>query len=71
MTMPLTVLEKSLGQHITLLLKDKRVLEGKLTGYDEHMNLVLEDCEETVDDARRRLGLVILRGSNVVSISKP
>jgi small nuclear ribonucleoprotein len=71
MTMPLTVLEKSLGQHITLLLKDKRVLEGKLTGYDEHMNLVLEDCEETVDDARRRLGMVILRGSNVVSISKP
>ncbi len=71
MTMPLTVLEKSLGQHITLLLKDKRVLEGKLTGYDEHMNLVLEDCEETADDARRRLGMVILRGSNVVSISKP
>jgi small nuclear ribonucleoprotein len=71
MSMPLSVLEKSVNQRITLLLKDKRVLEGKLTGYDEHMNLVLEDCEETVDDARRRLGKVVLRGSNLVSISRP
>ncbi len=71
MSMPLSALEKSVNQRITLLLKDKRVLEGKLTGYDEHMNLVLEDCEETVDDTRRRLGKVVLRGSNLVSISRP
>jgi small nuclear ribonucleoprotein len=71
MSMPLSVLEKSVNQRITLLLKDKRVLEGKLTGYDEHMNLVLDDCEETVDDTRRRLGTVVLRGSNLVSISRP
>ena len=71
MSMPLSVLEKSVNQRITLLLKDKRVLEGKLTGYDEHMNLVLEDCEENVDDTRRRLGKVVLRGSNLVSISRP
>ena len=71
MTMPLTVLEKSLNHPVVLLLKDHRTLEGKLTGYDEHMNLVIEDCEETTEDGKRRLGTVVLRGSNVVSISRP
>ncbi len=71
MTMPLTMLEKSIGHPIALLLKDHRTLEGKLTGYDEHMNLVLEDCEETTEEGKRRLGTVVLRGSNVVSITRP
>jgi small nuclear ribonucleoprotein len=71
MTVPLTVLEKSLGHRILLLLKDRRVLEGKLTGYDEHMNLVIEECEETTEEGKRRLGTVVLRGSNLVSLSRP
>lgn len=69
MAMPLHVLEKSVMRKVTLLLKDGRTLEGKLTGYDEYMNMVLEDTEETVDDNVRRLGMVVLRGNNIVSIS--
>jgi small nuclear ribonucleoprotein len=69
MTLPLDVLEKSLNQKLSLLLKDGRVVEGKLTGYDEYMNMVLNDVEETHEDNKRRLGTIILRGNNVVSIS--
>ncbi|HEY3421245.1 MAG TPA: LSM domain-containing protein [Methanomassiliicoccales archaeon] len=69
MVMPLALLEKSLNKKISLLLKDSRVLEGKLTGYDEYMNMVLEDTEERTADQTRRMGVVILRGNNVVSIS--
>lgn len=69
MALPLDVLEKSLNQKLALLLKDGRLVEGKLTGYDEYMNMVLEDVEETVEDSKRRLGTIILRGNNVVSIS--
>ena len=69
MTLPLDVLEKSVNQKLALLLKDGRLLEGKLTGYDEYMNMVLSDVEETNADAKRRLGTIILRGNNVVSIS--
>ena len=69
MVLPINVLEKSLNKRISLLLKDNRVLEGRLVGYDEHMNLVLEDTEEYCGDTARRLGLVVLRGNNVVSIS--
>ena len=69
MALPLDVLEKSLNQKLTLLLKDGRLIYGNLSGYDEYMNMVLEDVEETNDDVKRRLGTIILRGNNVVSIS--
>jgi small nuclear ribonucleoprotein len=69
MVMPLALLEKSMNKKVSLLLKDNRVLEGKLAGYDEYMNMVLEDTEERTADQVRRLGTVVLRGNNVVSIS--
>lgn len=65
----MALLEKSMNKKISLLLKDSRVLEGKLTGYDEYMNMVLEETEERTAEQTRRLGVVILRGNNVVSIS--
>ena len=68
MVMPLNVLEKSINKRISLLLKDNRILDGKLTGYDEYMNMVLEDTEETKDENVRRIGTVVLRGNNVVAI---
>ena len=69
MVLPLNVLEKSLNQRIVLSLKDRRSLEGTLTGFDEHMNLVLSEAEEHVDGKSRKVGTVVLRGNNVVSIS--
>jgi small nuclear ribonucleoprotein len=69
MALPLDVLEKAMNQKLTLLLKDGRIVEGKLSGYDEYMNMVLNDVEETNDENKRRLGTIILRGNNVVSIS--
>jgi small nuclear ribonucleoprotein len=70
MPLPLNVLEKSINKKISLLLKDNRTLVGKLTGFDEYMNMVLEETEETSSENQvRRLGTVILRGNNVVSIS--
>jgi small nuclear ribonucleoprotein len=70
MVMPHNVLEKSLNRKVSLLLKDSRVLDGKLVSFDENMNMVLEETEETAPDLSvRRLGTVILRGNNVVTIS--
>jgi small nuclear ribonucleoprotein len=68
MVLPLHVLEKSLNRRVSLLLKDSRILEGTLVGYDDYMNMVLEDTEETMGDQVRRIGTVILRGNNVVTI---
>ena len=69
MALPLDTLEKSVNQKLHLLLKDGRTIEGKLLGFDEYMNLVLDEVEESKDDNKRRLGKIILRGNNVVSIT--
>jgi len=55
---PLDVLEASVGGTVTVHLKDGDVYEGRLTGYDQHMNLVVEEGQDTT----------IIRGDNVVSI---
>lgn len=69
MTNPLNLLEKSLQKTIMLVLKDGRVVEGRLKGFDTYMNMVLDDTEENFEDKKRKLGVVILRGNNVVSIT--
>ena len=55
---PLDVLETSVGESVTVQLKDGEIYQGKLAGYDQHMNLVVEEGEDTT----------IIRGDNVVSI---
>jgi small nuclear ribonucleoprotein len=65
---PSSVLERVLPQKVVLHLKDGRQFAGRLVGIDEHLNLVLEDTEETGPETTRRLGRVVLRGSNIVSM---
>ncbi len=69
MVQPLQILEKSLNKKISVILKDNRVLVGTLVGYDDYMNMVLEDTEETQGEQVRRVGTVVLRGNNVVTIA--
>lgn len=68
MPLPLDVLEDHVDRELFLRLKDGRTLEGTLTGFDQYMNLVLEDVEESHEGSQRRLGKVVLRGNNIVSV---
>ncbi len=68
MVLPLDALENHLDERMRLILKDGRRLEGEFVGYDQYMNVVLEDTEERSNDGNRRLGTVVLRGNNVVSM---
>ncbi|MCD6110445.1 MAG: RNA-binding protein [Thermoplasmata archaeon] len=68
MVLPMNMLQKSLEKKVTVVLKDSRILEGVLKGFDEYMNMVLQDAKEMKGDEERLLGTLILRGNNVVSI---
>ncbi|MFC4359340.1 LSM domain-containing protein [Halobium salinum] len=73
---PLDVLEASLDEPVTVSLKDGTAFFGVLAGYDQHMNVVLEDAADapTLDDALGDLDVesvedtTIIRGDNVVAI---
>ncbi len=66
---PSNFLNENLDTEVELLLKDGSILKGTLIGFDDHMNLVLEDTEEKKEDSRRRIGTIILRGNNVVTLN--
>ncbi len=69
MSKPTSFLNEILSEKIEILLKDGRNLTGVLIGFDDHMNLVMEDTTEETEELRRRLGTIVLRGNNVVSLN--
>ncbi|UCH38353.1 MAG: RNA-binding protein, partial [Candidatus Bathyarchaeota archaeon] len=45
---------------------------GKLQGFDQHMNLILDDADDISDMANeQKLGTIIVRGDNVIILSPP
>ncbi len=70
---------------LKVTINDGRAFIGQMLAFDRHMNLVLADCEEfrhvrpkkkpgeteggPEQEMKRSLGLVILRGETVVSLS--
>mmetsp|Transcript_18806 Transcript_18806/g.32521 ORF Transcript_18806/g.32521 Transcript_18806/m.32521 type:complete len:88 (-) Transcript_18806:17-280(-) len=42
-------------------------LEGQIIGFDEYMNLVLDDAEEiyTKDKSKKSVGRILLKGDNI------
>jgi len=47
-------------------------LEGHIVGFDEYMNLVLDDAEEyhVKKNSRRQLGRIMLKGDNITVIQQ-
>ncbi len=66
------ILEESLGKFVLVRLKGGKKLRGKLKGFDQHLNLVLEETEDITNvEKGRKIGTIILRGDNVIIVSPP
>ena len=66
------ILEESLGKIVLVRLRGGKKLRGKLKGFDQHLNLLLEETEDITNaEKARKLGTIILRGDNVIIISPP
>jgi small nuclear ribonucleoprotein len=62
-------LENSIGKNVLLRLKGGGGIRGILLGFDTHMNLVLDDAEEIFKDDAKKLGMIVVRGDNIILVS--
>lgn len=68
---PLDALNEAKGKRVSVELKNGCTLFGNLQAFDIHINLVLSDTEEHRDGSlQRKLGSVLVRGDNVLVVTK-
>lgn len=66
------ILEESLGKIVLVRLRSGKSIRGRLKGFDQHLNLVLDETQDTtIIENVKKLGLIIVRGDNVILISPP
>ena len=60
-------LKKYMDKHLDIKLNAGRRVIGVLRGFDQFMNLVLEECVEVAGkDEKNPIGTVMIRGNSVV-----
>ncbi|MFZ3077085.1 MAG: LSm family protein [Candidatus Aenigmatarchaeota archaeon] len=68
-TRPIDVLEKARGKKVIVRLKNGSDITGMLQAFDLHLNIWLENTEETKNGNVTKLGSAIVRGDTIVLIS--
>jgi len=67
---PLDVLNNSKGKEVLVQLKNNRQMVGTLLAFDIHINVVLDNAKEMLDQENtRNIGLTFLRGDTIIFIS--
>jgi small nuclear ribonucleoprotein len=70
--MAVKILSDSVGKVVLIKMKGGKSIRGTLKGYDQHMNLLLENSQELFENGNSiDLGTIVVRGDNVVMISPP
>ncbi|CAN0297988.1 unnamed protein product [Phaeothamnion confervicola] len=82
---PLDLIRLSLDERIFVKCRGERELRGKLHAYDQHLNMVLGDVEETVTTvevdedtseeivrtSKRAIEMLFVRGDVVILVAPP
>ena len=82
---PLDLVRLSIDEKVLVKLKGDRELKGKLHAFDQHLNMVLGDVEESVTTieideeteeettktSKRNIDMLFVRGDVVILVSPP
>jgi small nuclear ribonucleoprotein len=66
-----TLMRNNRNKSIFLRLRNNKTIKGSLVDFDIYMNLTLDDAEDVSDGKTQKLGKILLRGDNVLTISLP
>ncbi len=67
---PLDALNQIRGRKVLVELKNGKQYTGILKAFDIHINIVLDDAEERIDnEVKRKMGSIFLRGDTIIIIS--
>ena len=67
---PLDMLNASKGKEVLLQLKTDKQIVGTLVAFDIHINLVLDNAKEFVNnELKRSVGLTFVRGDTIIYVS--
>ena len=66
-----TLMNNSKAKKVSLRLRNNTTIRGTLKDFDIHMNLTLDDAEDISEENSTKLGTILLRGDNILSISLP
>ncbi|XP_028410837.1 U6 snRNA-associated Sm-like protein LSm3 [Dendronephthya gigantea] len=82
---PLDLVRLSIDERIYVKLRNDRELRGRLHAYDQHLNMILGEVEETITNVeideetyeelfkttKRKIPMLFIRGDGVILVSPP
>jgi len=66
-----TLMNNTKEKVVLIRLRNTKTIQGILKDFDIHMNLTLEDAEDISDEKPEKLGTILIRGDNILSVSMP
>ena len=71
--MAVKILDESINKTVLIKLKGSKTIRGNLLGFDQHMNLLLDQSEEIPSEGdSKELGTIVVRGDlSLIHISEP
>ncbi len=66
-----TLMSNNKDKVVSLRLRNTDTIQGILQDFDIHMNLTLDNAENISGEKTEKLGKILIRGDNILSISFP
>ena len=66
---PIDVLNEAKGKRVLIKLKRGTEISGILQAMDLHLNMWLEEAEQSDENENVKLGTVLVRGDNILYVS--
>ena len=66
-----TLMNDNKDKVVLIRFRNTKTIQGILKEFDIHMNLTLEDAEDISDEKHEKLGKILIRGDNILTVSMP